>query len=233
MDSVRSYDWLPPDVELMTDVSEAEWVVPRLRPWDRGGVRVGSFMPDVFESCARLAHGRDPYGDPMPAGMLETLVSLLGSNEAGGPCWFCLWDGWGTWWKGAHGVLRSRSGPRMSRRARKELREAIREEDRIDDERDAVLRRTPRVRTQHRGYFLMRGPLKAVHALTGLANEVPNLWWPADRSWLVSSEIDSDVTYVGGSKALIGTLVGSEALSAVEVSISDPLDPSSPTQEDP
>jgi len=230
------YAWLPPDVELMTDVSEADWVVLRLRPWDQEGVRVESFMPAVFDSYARLEHGRDPIdGGSAPRRMLEALVSRLSaSTEHPGPCWFCLWDGWGTWWKGAHAVTRSRSGPRGSRGERKELRKAIQQEERIDDQRDAVLRRTPRVRTQHRDYFLVRGPLQAVFPLSEVAgHESPNLWWPTDRSWLVSTEIDDGVTYVGGSKELVGALLASTALHAVEASVADPLHPRSHRPEAP
>ncbi len=222
MSTYRSavYEWLPPDVELMTDTSEADWVVSALRPWDEGGVRVGSFMPDVFEAYARVPHARDPV-DGRPSGVLGALVSLFsGSLDRGDRCWFCLWDGWGTWWKGAHGLLTSHVGPR-SRAERAEVRDAARRERRIDDERDRVLRGTPRVRTPHRDYFLVRGPLSAAVPLAEAAgDEVPNLWWPEDRSWLVSSEIDGEVTCVGGSTELIGSLLASRRLEAVETSVS-------------
>jgi hypothetical protein len=48
--------WLAPGVELMTDVSPAEWVVERLRPWDPHGPRLRSFAPEGFDAYARVFH---------------------------------------------------------------------------------------------------------------------------------------------------------------------------------
>jgi hypothetical protein len=48
--------WLPPRVELMTDVSPADWVVDNLKPWDPTGARVESFVPTGFEAYARIFH---------------------------------------------------------------------------------------------------------------------------------------------------------------------------------
>jgi hypothetical protein len=48
--------WLAPGVELMADVSPADWVLERLRPWDQDGVRLHSFAPDGFEGYARVFH---------------------------------------------------------------------------------------------------------------------------------------------------------------------------------
>jgi len=47
--------------------------------------------------------------------------------------------------------------------------------------------------------------------------EAPNLIWPAERSWLVVSEVDFDSTLVGGSRELIGSLVGCPDLEVYEV----------------
>jgi hypothetical protein len=218
------YEWLPSDVELMTDTSEADWVVSALRPWDEDGVRVGSFMPDVFEAYTRLDHGEgDPvHGWSVRRDMLEAIASRLSSfSPRSEPCWFCLWEGWGTWWKGAHGPLTSRSGSRSSKAERQQLREVAREERQIDDERDRVLRSTPRVRGEHRSYFLVRGPLPSAISLWETAgHEPPSLWWPADRSWLVSTEIYATSTYVGGSRELIDALLASPELAAAETSMS-------------
>jgi hypothetical protein len=48
--------WLPPGVELMTDVSPADWVVGYLKPWDPTGARLESFVPGGFEAYARIFH---------------------------------------------------------------------------------------------------------------------------------------------------------------------------------
>src|SRR5439155_20194801 len=93
----------------------------------------GDLYDHVLGDIAPLA-GSPPFS---LLGSLETSFQRWSDDEE--PCWFAMWDGNGTWWKGAHGG-----------------------DDRSDDERDSILKRTPRVRTQSRNYFLMRGPLRAV-----------------------------------------------------------------------
>jgi hypothetical protein len=47
--------------------------------------------------------------------------------------------------------------------------------------------------------------------------EAPQLIWPADRSWLVVSEVDFDSTLVGGSRELVEALVACPELEVYEV----------------
>lgn len=67
----------------------------------------------------------------------------------------------------------------------------------------------------------------------------PNLIWPADRSWLVVSEVDFDSTLVGGSRKLVDALVGDAELEVYEVepdtslaAFSDKLNWVAPEEED-
>lgn len=53
--------------------------------------------------------------------------------------------------------------------------------------------------------------------------DVPNLIWPADRSWLVASEVDFDSTLVGGSAELVKAIAESPALEAWQVEPADSL----------
>jgi hypothetical protein len=53
----------------------------------------------------------------------------------------------------------------------------------------------------------------------------PNFWWPENRGWFVSTDIDSFSTYVGGSKTLIERVVADDLLEAAHVSLEDPFDP--------
>ena len=50
------FEWLRPDVELVHDLSPADWIVWTLEPWGRDGARLASFMPDGFECYARIFH---------------------------------------------------------------------------------------------------------------------------------------------------------------------------------
>src|SRR6188472_418011 len=47
-----------------------------------------------------------------------------------------------------------------------------------------------------------------------LRREAPTLIWPADRAWLVASELEFDSTLVGGTDGLIDAIVASPGLAA-------------------
>lgn len=260
------YSWLPKDITLHADVSDASWVVAHLRSW---GVTypqpVACFMPDTYEAFARLPHpGReyvrqndgsvvvnwkrwselgaqrgvalgpstrweevsgfapqtgpvDGIDEPNMGSMPEELVEQVADfvrrwTTTPEKVWFGMWEGNGTWWKGAHAVLTFGIDPHAAERLR------------IDDERDQVLRATPTFGTPERKYFLMSGPLEAVTMLTDAAGgRTPNLWWPDDRSWFVSTEVDDLSTCVGGGRSMIAALIASSEIEAVRVSLDTPL----------
>ena len=260
------HSWLPKDIALNVDVSEASWVVDRLRSW---GVTypqpVTCFMPDIYEACARLPHpGREyvrkndgsvivnwkrwselgaqrgvalgaatrweevsgfapqtgaadgidePYEGSMPDVLVEQVADFVRRwTTTPDKTWFGMWEGNGSGWKGAHAVLTFGVDPDAAERLR------------IDDERDRVLRATPTFGTPQRQYFLMSEPLAAVSPLTDAAGGTsPNLWWPGDREWFVSTEVDGLSTYVGGNPSMIAALVASSEIEAVRVSLDTPL----------
>ncbi len=52
----------------------------------------------------------------------------------------------------------------------------------------------------------------------------PSFWWPDDRSWFASSDIDASSTYIGGSKELIELILSDPALEAFPAELNDPYD---------
>lgn len=56
----------------------------------------------------------------------------------------------------------------------------------------------PRLVIPHREYYVAQGPiedaLRGLHG-PGLVYQSPNMWWPEDRSWFVSTEVDLPYTY--------------------------------------
>jgi hypothetical protein len=95
------------------------------------------------------------------------------------------------------------------------------------EETEAWKHRPMRVRVPHRAYHLLTGPVSAAPVLS-LDQEwrCASLWWPADRAWLVATEIDGYLTYLGGSLAAIDAVLAAPELDAVAVKASTPLDPS-------
>ncbi|TQS43982.1 hypothetical protein [Cryptosporangium phraense] len=95
------------------------------------------------------------------------------------------------------------------------------------DETEAWKDRSTRVRAPHRNYHLLSGPVSAAASLPDpIEWRCASLWWPADRSWLVATDIDGYLTYVGGPGAAIEALVEHEDLDVVPVHEWTPLDPS-------
>jgi hypothetical protein len=273
------YDWLPQEVALHTDVSDASWVVERLRPWGPTYPQpVACFMPDTYEAYARLLHPATEYlrndgsvvgtwinwstlaarrgvalgattrweevsgfapetgpaggiDEPSLGSMPGTLVQLVADflgpwTTAAEKTWFGMWEGNGTWWKGAHAAS---VGVPQDWQDRMDVRtfgagpDRSAELLRIDDERDRVLHATPTFGTPERQYFLMSGPLAAASTLTDSAGgRSPNLWWPDDRAWLVSTEVDDLTTYVGGKASMIDALVASPKIEALPTALDNP-----------
>jgi hypothetical protein len=71
---------------------------------------------------------------------------------------------------------------------------------------------TARLELPERSHLVFEGPLVAVldmgwNAPGGhFVHEAPNVMWPSDRAWFVSTDVDLDSTYVGGSAALVDAL---------------------------
>ncbi len=80
-----------------------------------------------------------------------------------------------------------------------------------------------------RDYLLLEGPLSAATkighwaSLTRFLNQSPNLFWPVDRAWCVSSEVDFDSTLIGGSTALIHEILEHPMFDAWRVEPDDSL----------
>ena len=77
-----------------------------------------------------------------------------------------------------------------------------------------------------REYWLLRGPveLAAANAAPEPAEQSVGIWWPADRSWCVVTDIDLMSTYVGGSRACIDDLLAADGLAVVPARPDDPVD---------
>ncbi len=84
----------------------------------------------------------------------------------------------------------------------------------------------PTLQLPDRGYWLVRGPIElaAANMAPEPSEQSVNLWWPADRSWCVATDIDLLSTYVGGSTACIAELLGTPALEVAPAAPGDPVD---------
>ncbi len=226
-------------IERTDRTDEAAWIEARLRPFDSHTAT--SVVPGGFESYARLLHPstrRDATGGPpevrwaevsawsgvpmskdvqfhqiafprseqptpppwhgepargtLTLGDATALVGILKRHTSTpSRCWFGVWDGYGGW------ECRDTGGPPRPGGA------------------------MPKVELPGRSYLLYQGPIEGALAFSAPSFQTPNLWWPADHSWCVASEIDLDWTYVGGATALIQDLLHNRSLEAVPVEPDD------------
>ncbi|HSJ51056.1 MAG TPA: hypothetical protein VLA90_07210 [Actinomycetota bacterium] len=222
---------LPPELTLERDVSAADWLTARLLPLAGGGapVLVGNLLPDGFEVYARLSFpGANvaPWEPPI-AGQATALVGSLSRwTSAADRCCLCLWVGYGfisgarmelvNMAPGLRGWLRRRAKTRHVRRRAAAA--------------SAQVRRLPRVLLHPHGsgalreYLMFTGPISAVETafLRGW-HQLPNLWWPDDRAWVVATEIYASSTYVAGSRGLLEDLLTSPDLRAEAADPGEPL----------
>jgi hypothetical protein len=85
---------------------------------------------------------------------------------------------------------------------------------------DAAILKVPQ-----RPMHLLSGPLSAIdefyegHAGSSslCLRDPPSLWWPADQSWSVGTDIDLMTTYVGASRSAIEALLADKQLETLPV----------------
>jgi len=164
-------------------------------PWDGGEPLVGELEPQTLAVlCGILARHTDPASD----------------------CFFALWEGWG-WIPGGRSMAVLR--PVGTEAPAAAVPPAFGEE----------VRTGRRLHHPGRDYLLFCGPLEAAgdlghwHAPDWFSPQPPSLFWPADSSWCVATEIDFDSTLIAGDHALIDAVLSAADLEAMPVEPGDNL----------
>ena len=165
---------------------------------------------DCFGQAKNWRHGQEglwewpPSDGDIPDDVAAMLADVLG-GFTGIPehCYFAYWEGWGD----PVDLVPTRVGEKAPE----------------PEPRDyAGTPRGERAGAAHftipgRGYYLFEGPI--VDVTTDWTSDdpghFPSMWWPADRSWCVASEIDFDTTYVGGPAGITEAILGHPGLEAV------------------
>jgi hypothetical protein len=150
--------------------------------------------------------GMAPADGQLPLATCEALARVLRSHTTTPEtCWFCLWEGDGSFWSTSHSPLYSDGASASEIEQHRALGQA----------QDEFLESMPRVEAEARSYFLCRGPLAAAYSFEPDGWYLsPNLWWPEDRSWIVVTEVDGYSTYLGGSRVTIGDVLASAGLTS-------------------
>ena len=52
----------------------------------------------------------------------------------------------------------------------------------------------------------------------------PSFWWPEDRAWFLSTEVDAQSTYIGGSVGLVERLLADPEIEVLPAAPKGPFD---------
>ncbi len=63
--------------------------------------------------------------------------------------------------------------------------------------------------------------LRSIRAVDGTTYQSVSMWWPDDRSWFVSTEVDLAWTYVGGAREAIDDVLAQPEIEALRARLSD------------
>lgn len=210
-------------VTVPADASSAAWLLSQLG----SSGTVGGLVPSGFERYAVVR--RVPSDDVDDEGVeLASRLAVLAAPHTSTPdlIWYAIWEGYG--WETATTLYAAPSGPLawVSRgRAHRQQRRAVR--DRAVRVREG-LGQVPSFDVPLRRYLLVEGPLESVSAIArpgGSGFQVPDLWWPQDRSWFVASDTDLDWSYVGGSDAFVAGVLEAFPGRSQVVEWTDPITP--------
>lgn len=181
--------------------------------WSGADLHPDSALEDVALPLDER-EGPRPWNSPPRRGSmtkadLDAVVDILRRHTApASDCWFCIWDGYG--WDRRVPLTRRRWG--LTPKAKP-----------LPDPVPKQVRSGPRVQFPHRSYLLYQGRLEDAMAWIDSQRQSPNLWWPADRSWCVATEIDLPWTYIGGSTGLAADLLSDRRIEAQAAQADDPL----------
>lgn len=209
-------------------------VVARPVPWS--GVSAWSGKPlhraSSIHDLARRADGTSwqdqgaslPLEGQLEPPYLDRLTDHLAeATSTPDALWLLVWDGYG----GPGTPLVSTSRRLMRRRPMSRWPIGIRRRTLLTDtDPRAVVQISPSLTGRGRKYFLHQGSIEASsdHHGRSVFEEPPSFWWPADRAWFVSTDIDSSSTYVGGSSRLIDGLLTDPVLEVFPADLEDPYD---------
>lgn len=218
----------------LSDVSPSDWFVPQA-----GVGRLSANLgPAGFESYARVLHGPEDSDEHDSSGRAEGHLSddLLAAlcealdrhTDTPQDCFFALWDGYGNIHGGeAVAFLAAPQMPAWFGRIFGTPKNNVPPPAFPPNVMDG-----PRLHANGLDFLLFAGALDqagdwgavdyAVGAPRGRMNS-PNLFWPADHSWFVTTNIDGNWSGVGGSERLIAELLADRRLEAIRTTYTDNL----------
>lgn len=213
------------------DGSHADWWLDTLEPWGREVLEVGQLVPPSFPAVCQVLH---PF-----VGVDDTPIRWAELARRAGFASVRDLDATrqGLSLPAADDAQVSASRGEVDEPTARALVEVLTASTSAPDDvfvafwggwGDLPAERFPgagRVATEARGHHLLRGPLRGVlEPVTAppFGRRPDGLWWPADRAWFVTTEIEFEWTFVAGPVTLIDRLRADERLEVAGVSFASP-----------
>lgn len=204
-------------LEAVADPSPAAWIGERLCPMFSGPTglaRVGEIIPAGYRRYARIlhpAHHREEGMSPGPASPngAATHSKRLRSSR--------------TWRLGPMECVGQAPAPtRVNSIARCAVGSQFLYRGPVEAVTDLEFRTVGYPLVERRPGLRWRR--QRVEPIVGRTFHSPSFWWPNDRAWFLSTEIDAGSTYVGGPKELIERVLADPDLEALPAGVDDPFD---------
>lgn len=212
---------------LEVDVSPGAWIAPALRPV--GEHVVGCLVPPVFDGYARVFHPAVRYigDDDLDVTWAEVATA---NRTVAHPVmeWGSLTGSMDFFEDADQSPLWDQAPARghLPAGVAEALTEVLRQHTVTPDDvffgvwsGGVIAGDAPLLVLPGREHWLLRGPidLAAANMAEEPSEQSASLWWPADRAWFVTTDIDLVTTFVGGSARCIDDLLARPALEAARV----------------
>lgn len=234
-------------LEIETDVSAGDWIRDSLAPWvpfSEDPVTIGIVIPKGFESYVLVRHigsgdTHGSLGNETLTTLLDTLSKFTMTPEV---CFHALWEGQGWMHPGSISIFKPLKYPKLHRFFRPvdfRIRWRLARRKRIRGQTQDLghlqshtlpegIMEAERFNLPNRGYLLMRGPLVEAKNIGWIFSESfhsqsPNILWPQDRQWILATEIDFNITLIGGSEALISSILNLGSLTSERFKVTDTI----------
>jgi hypothetical protein len=164
-----------------------------------------------------------PTVGELPPTTARHLAALLGEHTSSPEhCYFAVWCGWEA---PTVTPVSGASGPCPKERTR-----IKQDANRRIEQWQQLLKESVTFALPHRKLWLLEGPLSAISAFYERFRDPPALWWPADRTWCVATDVDLMSTYLGAAEVTVGELVAATTCEAYRVSVDERIDWEADTQ---
>lgn len=188
----------PPNLELVTDFSDADWVKTSLTEAREGDSEIlATVIPRGFESYISVRHVPGELKNSVYSEFdFERLVLILKDyTDTPDECFAAIWNGFGWNFEKNYPYLFQKKKKVFSRKL-------------FRGREFNYFFEIP-----NREYYLLKcslfDTLKIGNTLEDYFYcEPANMLWPKDRKWFVANEIDFDVALIGGSETLINEIEG-------------------------